>query len=88
MSEQHILLLVLIVLITGDGMRFVTPHFELAETREYFRGLFTFSAVALPANNWFVSHYFFAQLLIMYMPFSKLLHFGGIFFTEALIQKQ
>jgi nitrate reductase gamma subunit len=79
--------LVLLVLITGDAMRFLTPHFNLAETREYFQGLFTFSAIALPANKWFVLHYFFAQLLIMYMPFSKLLHFGGIFFTEALIQK-
>lgn len=80
------ILLVLTVLITGDAMRFITPHFELAETREYFKALFTFSAITLPANQWFISHYFFAQLLIMYMPFSKLLHFGGIFFTEALIQ--
>jgi nitrate reductase gamma subunit len=44
--------------------------------------------VTVPANGWFLSHYLFAQILIMYMPFSKLLHFGGIFFTEALIQQR
>jgi nitrate reductase gamma subunit len=81
------LFLILIILVTGDAMRFFT-HFDLSQTREYFLGLATFSAVALPANKWFMTHYFFAQLLIMYMPFSKLLHFGGIFFSEALIQKQ
>jgi len=79
------LLLILIVLITGDAMRLVS-HFDLALTRDYFMGLITFSAVSMPANNWFAAHYLFAQLLILYMPFSKLLHFGGIFFTEALVQ--
>jgi nitrate reductase gamma subunit len=81
------LLLILVILVTGDAMRFFT-HFDLSQTRGYFTGFVTFSAVALPANKLFITHYFFAQLLIMYMPYSKLLHFGGIFFSEALIQKQ
>jgi nitrate reductase gamma subunit len=80
------LLLVLLVLITGDAMRFFT-HFDLSQTREYFLALFTFSGATLPQNGWFIAHYVLAQILIMYMPFSKLLHFGGIFFSEALIQK-
>ena len=80
------LILILIVLITGDVMRFVA-HVDLSLTREYFLSLVTFSAVSVPENIWFIAHFFFAQVLIMYMPFSKLLHFGGIFFTEALIQE-
>ncbi|MFC2085009.1 respiratory nitrate reductase subunit gamma [Bacteroidota bacterium] len=80
------LILVLIVLITGDAMRFIS-HFDLSQTREYFLGLVTFTSVNMPDNNWFIAHYLFAQVLLMYMPFSKLLHFGGIFFTEALIQE-
>ena len=80
------LVLILIVLITGDAMRFIS-HFDLSLTREYFWGLVTFSAVTIPENSWFIAHFLFAQVLIMYMPFSKLLHFGGIFFTEALIHE-
>ncbi len=81
------LILIILVLVTGDAMRFVA-HIDLSLTRDYFLSLVTFSAVSIPDNSWFISHYFFAQLLIMYMPFSKLLHFGGIFFTEALIQQR
>lgn len=81
------LLLILLVLITGDAMRFVS-HFDLSLTREYFSDLVTFSVLSVPENNLFLSHYLFVQILIMYMPFSKLLHFGGIFFTEALIQER
>ena len=80
------LILIIIVLLTGDAMRFVA-HVDLSLTREYFLSLVTFSSVSIPENSWFIAHYFFAQILIMYMPFSKLLHFGGIFFSEALIHK-
>jgi len=80
------LILIILVLVTGDAMRFVA-HVDLSLTREYFLSLVTFSAISIPENSWFISHYFLAQILIMYMPFSKLLHFGGIFFTEALIQE-
>jgi nitrate reductase gamma subunit len=86
-GDYIVLILILMVLITGDAMRFVS-HFDLSLTREYFLSLVTFSSVTVPANGWFLSHYLFAQILIMYMPFSKLLHFGGIFFTEALIQQR
>jgi nitrate reductase gamma subunit len=81
------LILILVVLITGDAMRFIS-HFDLSLTREYFLGLISFSVITVPENSWFLTHYLFAQILIMYMPFSKLLHFGGIFFTEALIQER
>lgn len=85
-GDYFAMILILLILITGDAMRFLS-HFDLDQTREYFSGLLTFSAAALPANPWFLAHYILGQILIMYMPFSKILHFGGIFFTEALIQK-
>jgi len=85
-GDYFALILILVILITGDAMRFIS-HFDLALTRDYFWGLITLSPVALPANNWFMAHYLFAQILFIYMPFSKLLHFGGIFFTEALVHE-
>lgn len=82
------LLLVIAVLITGDAMRF-GAHFDLEITRHYFSNLATFSltSTALPANSMFTLHFLLAQVLIMFIPFSKVLHFGGIFFTQTLIQK-
>ncbi len=74
------------ILITGDAMRFFS-EVDLVDTRAYFYGLITFSAIKLPQNPWFIAHYITGMCLIMYMPFSKLLHFGGIFFSQSLIHE-
>ena len=55
-------------------------HFDLEQTRVWAWSLVTFSPI-VPSNTLFLSHAFLALVLIMYMPFSKILHFGGIFFT-------
>lgn len=82
------LLLIVAILVTGNAMRF-GEHFELETTRLYFSQLVTFSlsASALPTNSMFTLHFLLGQILIMFIPFSKVLHFGGIFFTQTLIQK-
>lgn len=79
------------IIITGDMMRFSAEHFDLALTRDYFAALATFSNVATMEalkNNLFLVHMCLAFVLIMLIPFSKILHFGGIFFTQQLIRKQ
>jgi len=79
------LFLILAILLTGDSMRFLS-HFDLKQTHDYFYGLVTLSSVQLPPNAWFLAHYLLVQLLIVYIPFSKILHFGGIFFTKSILQ--
>jgi nitrate reductase gamma subunit len=85
-GDYFALLLILLIVLTGDAMRFIS-HLDLAQTRAYFQGLFFFNLEPIPVNPWFLAHYFLAQILIMYIPFSKILHFGGIFFSEALVHK-
>jgi nitrate reductase gamma subunit len=87
-SDFIALLLVLAIIITGDLMRF-GAHFDLAITRAYFFHLvtFTFAGMALPQSGMFWTHFILVQLLVMYIPFSKILHFGGIFFTQSIIQR-
>jgi nitrate reductase gamma subunit len=87
-----ILALVLIgaILITGNMMRFGAEHFDLVLTREYFADLIAFRGIGeaqLLSNNVFLVHMGLAYLLLMYIPFSKILHSGGIFFTHQLIRK-
>jgi len=85
-GDYFALILLIAIILTGDAMRFIS-HFDLKDTHEYFYGLVTFSSVNLPDNGWFITHYLLGQLLLIYIPFSKILHFGGIFFTEALVHK-
>lgn len=87
-SDYLALLLIIAILVTGNLMRFAA-HFDLAITREYFSALATYSVTSagLPQSGMYTIHFLLAQLLIMFIPFSKILHLGGIFFTQTLIQK-
>ena len=87
-SDYLALLLIVAILVTGNLMRF-GAHFDLAITGEYFAALATLSvtSAAFPQSGMFMLHFLLAQLLIIFIPFSKILHLGGIFFTQTLIQK-
>ena len=80
------LLLLLAVITCGNLMRLGGMHFNLAETRTWAASLLTFSPV-VPASSAFLLHLFFAELLILYIAFSKLMHFGGFFFTFSLVKR-
>ena len=79
-------LLLIAIIFTGDLMRF-GAHFDLEQTRLWTWSLITFTPI-VPTNALFLSHAFLAMVLIMYMPFSKILHFGGIFFTQTLVKRR
>ncbi len=78
-------LLLIAIIATGDLMRFA-GHFDLSQTRIWAASLLAFSPV-VPDNGMFLLHLTLAQLLIVFIPFSKILHFGGIFFTQAIIKR-
>jgi nitrate reductase gamma subunit len=78
-------LLLVTIIATGDLIRFA-GHFDLNETRIWAASLLAFSPV-VPQNGMFLLHLTLAQLLIVFLPFSKILHFGGIFFTQAIIKR-
>jgi len=81
------LLLIISIIITGNMMRFGGEHFDLAETRKWAISLLTLAPI-IPKSGLFLAHAMLAQLLIMYIPFSKVMHFGGIFFTQALVKRR
>lgn len=81
------LILLLAVILSGNAMRF-QGHFDLNLTREYFAGLTRFQAPIPPLNGWFLAHFLLGQALFLYLPFSKLLHLGGIFFTQTALQRR
>lgn len=85
-SDFFAILLVLSIIVTGDMMRF-GAHFDLAQTRTWAVSLLTFSP-EVPTAPMFLIHALLAQILIMYIPNSKILHFGGIFFTQTLVNRR
>ncbi len=85
-GDWFALFLILAILFTGNYMRF-GAHFDLHQTREWFLGLITFSSITVPDNGMFLWHALFGQLLLIYIPFSKILHFGGIFFSHTALHR-
>jgi nitrate reductase gamma subunit len=81
------LLLILAIIVTGNLLRFSAQAFDLETTRTLFRQLLALSHVGMAHHYLFITHFFLAQLLIMYIPFSKLLHFGGIFFSHIVLRR-
>jgi nitrate reductase gamma subunit len=80
------LLLLLAVVVSGDLMRVGGQPVDLIQTRAWAVSLLSFSPV-VPSHPAFLLHVLCAEVLILYMAFSKLMHFGGIFFTLALVNK-
>ena len=92
-TDYLALLLIAAVIMTGNKMRFGGDQYHgfLDQTRDFFWALMTFSSGVTThdalMDNLFLVHMTLALLLIMAIPFSKILHLGGIFFTHQLIRK-
>lgn len=88
-GDWFTLVLLLAVILSGNMIRFF-DHFDLNLSRAWFAGIFTLQFTPPPPalRGGFMLHYFFGQMLIMYLPFSKLLHFGGIFFSQTALQRR
>lgn len=82
-TDYFALFLLLGVAISGVWMRYVA-RFDVVAAKQFALGLTTFSP-AVPANP---SALFFAHLglvcaLAIYLPFSKLMHLGGVFLSPT-----
>jgi nitrate reductase gamma subunit len=90
LPEDYLLLILLLSLILmGDHLRF-SGHVPVTVFRQYVTSILTFKP-ALPAAlagsslKWaFVTHVLLADLLFIYFPFSKLVHFVGTFATNLI----
>jgi nitrate reductase gamma subunit len=83
-EDVGVLILLLGVLTTGNGLRFLM-HYDVGVSQAYFASLFLGGEA--PQNPWFLLHFFLVQLLLMYLPFGKLLHIPGVFYSKALLAK-
>ena len=62
----------------GGGVRA-----DLPQIKEFVGGLLSFNPGAVPHNALFLTHFSLIMLLLIYFPFSKLVHAVGIFFSPT-----
>ena len=59
----------------------------MAQARQFVSGLLAFRPVAPPTDPAFAWHLILVCALLAYIPFSKLMHMGGLFFSPTLAGK-
>jgi nitrate reductase gamma subunit len=88
-EDYLLLVLILLLILLGDHLRFTRP-FELAAYRDYLASLLAFkpafpTEIADSPAKWvLVGHVLTANLLLIYFPFSKLVHSIGGFAGNLL----
>ncbi|NUQ65144.1 MAG: respiratory nitrate reductase subunit gamma [Pirellulales bacterium] len=78
------LVLLLCVAASGLAMRY-SAEVDLAEVRTYLAGLLVFRASPLPRAWLFLVHFAAVNALLLYFPFSKLVHLTGAFVGRSLL---
>lgn len=74
------LVLLAAVALTGMGLRWVANWREVALIREYIAGLIRLQPALVTVSPWFWWHFSLVNVLVMYLPYSRLVHWlgGGI----------
>ena len=85
-NDYGALVLLLITSILGQGMRIFPPEAIPPETYSvvFIPRLIVLHLEKVPSHHWFFLHVLFTQLLVMYIPFSKLVHVISGVVTPAL----
>jgi nitrate reductase gamma subunit len=83
-ADYFILGLLLAIVVTGMYMR-LASDVDLPAVRAFMAGLFTLHPVPIPKHWVFISHFALVNILLLYFPFSKLIHMVGIIINRAMI---
>lgn len=81
-SDHLMLALLLLIAVTGLGMKFVA-HTDIVAVKAFFLGLLRFDWQPLPADPLLYAHLGLVAALMIVFPFSKLLHAPGVFFSPS-----
>jgi len=81
-SDYGWLVLLIFIGLSGITMRFIT-HTDIIQVKAFALGLKTFEWQALPFDLPLLVHLLLVSVLMILMPFSKLLHIPGLFFAPT-----
>jgi nitrate reductase gamma subunit len=86
LQDYFPLFLLLGIATTGCMMRYLDFRTDVMAVTELAHGLATFhppAAAAMPLGATFYIHIFLVSTLLVYFPFSKLMHMGGVFLSPT-----
>lgn len=86
LSDYAALALLLLVIATGNQMRFV-GGLDLEQARRFVAGLVRLHPASPPANAAFTIHVLLVCVLLVFIPFSKLVHLGGLLLSPTFNQR-
>jgi nitrate reductase gamma subunit len=76
--------LALLGLIAGTGLMVsYWLHVNIVDVKGFILGLMTLHPVEVPRHPLFLVHMLLVLTLMLYFPFSKMLHAGGVFFSPS-----
>lgn len=81
-SDYLWLLMLIVIGLTGITMRFIT-HTDIVNVKAFSLGLLRFDWQSLPLDGPLLIHLFLVAILMILLPFSKLLHIPGLFFAPS-----
>jgi nitrate reductase gamma subunit len=81
-SDHLMLVLLLLIGLTGLGMKFLM-HTDIVAVKAFFLGLLRFEILPLPEHPGLYLHLLLVAALMIVFPFSKLLHAPGVFFSPS-----
>lgn len=84
-ADYFILGLLIAIVVTGMHMRVTTHEVDLPAIRGYLGGLFALRPVPIPKDWVFISHFTLVNILLIYLPFSKLIHMVGGLVNQMII---
>ncbi len=83
-ADYFALILMALIAATGLAMQFLFMA-DVSAVKDFMVGLVTFSPVNIPDDHLFIVHLTLVMVLLVYLPFSKLMHAGGIFFSPTRV---
>jgi nitrate reductase gamma subunit len=75
-SDYFALVLLLLIIGTGNHLRFM-GGLDIIQARQFVHGWLTLHPAAPPSHAVFAAHVILVSALLVYIPFSKLVHIGG-----------
>lgn len=84
-SDHLMLALLVAIALAGLAMKFVS-HTDIIMVKAFYLGLMRFDWQPLPADFFLLVHLLLVAVLMIVLPFSKLLHLPGVFFSPAINQ--
>ncbi|MBW9264500.1 MAG: respiratory nitrate reductase subunit gamma [Candidatus Thiodiazotropha sp. (ex. Lucinisca nassula)] len=81
-SDYLWLLLLIFIGVSGATMTFLI-HTDVVAVKQFFTGFWTFSGGDLPMDPVLLVHLSLVAVLMLLLPFSKLLHIPGVFFSPT-----